>query len=79
MKKIYSAPVIEIDVLEPMSILAGSPEIKAHAEWGAKGTYAPEDWVNEQWGRTEIGSIPTEVAGNEPGDWASRSNGGTWE
>jgi hypothetical protein len=79
MKKTYSAPITEIEIAEPMHVVCASLEVNTHAEWGAEGKYAPEAWVNEGWGKNTISGFPTEVAGDEPGDWASRSNTGLFD
>lgn len=80
MKKQYIIPQTDINVITIESfICAGTVTVNTKAEWGADGTYAPGEWVNEGQSGSVVGGFPAVSASSEEDDWASRSNSGLWE
>lgn len=81
MKRIYSTPITEIDIAEPMQIICASPVVNVTkgAEWGAAaGDFSPGEWINENYSGSKIGTFDV-VTATEENDWKSRSNTGLFD
>ncbi len=51
MKNLYIKPVTDVTVVELQKMICVSNRVygvSRHAEWGDKGEYAPENWINER-------------------------------
>lgn len=72
MRKIYLKPVVDIDTVDYINIICASKEISPSAEFGAKGQYAPDEWINEN--HNAITDWPSVGIEEDQKDLFSRSN-----
>ncbi len=79
MKKMYLKPVAELIGVEALNFVCASVDktIVPTAEWGDKGQYAPEEWINEKHTSTyDWPSVGIEEDAED--ELYSRSKGFTW-
>ena len=79
MKSTYVKPVTEITSVELVKMVCASQKVygvNRYAEWGDKGQYAPEEWINER--HTPSITWPAVTIDDDPDDLPSRGKSSLW-